>query len=183
MHNDATKYQENLLSSAGRWETVLQFAEWYRKNGLPFMPAAGSHVITTDDAVAFPIFKYKNFQVELYVFTPSTVPKHSHPFVDVAQSYFDAESGTWSSFVELIYPKTHGGTDIIEKETLQQNKQLLLVFQKWPVGVNPCTLSAVWKGNTMGKMQEGLIRKFFPQAKIENGYADITVKADALEIL
>jgi hypothetical protein len=181
------KYKSGLdlsvLNKEAPWDTVMEFALWYQRVGFPMIPSSDGPVVTTDDAVAFPVFRYKNFQAELYVFTPSTVPKHAHPYVDVVQTYFHPASGAWTEFVELIYPQAHGGDEIVLDTALQNSKQLLLTLQKWPDGQTPHTLSAVWKGPTMGPLQEGLVRQFNPDCLLYPGYADITVKAQASAIL
>ena len=165
------------------WETVMEFALWYQRGGFPMIPSPDGPVMTTDDAISFPVFRHKNFQAELYVFTPSTVPKHAHPNVDVIQTFFNPLIGAWTPFMELIYPQTHGGDEIVLDPALQNSKQLLLTFQKWPEGQIPHTLSAVWKGPTMGALQEGLVRRFNQDCLIYPGYADVTVKSQVSAIL
>jgi hypothetical protein len=50
----------------------------------------------------------------------------------------------------------------------------LLAVQHWVNGMKPATVAAAWKGRTAGPLHDALIRRFFPEAMVLNGYADIT---------
>lgn len=170
---------EFLREAPPNWGSVYEFAQWVLSKNLPLCPMVGLEVIDTDDATAFPIYRHKNFQAELYVFRPSTVPAHSHPYVEVAQSRMSPEIGRWTDIKKVLsYPATHGGADFVPDPTMRDKVGLLMTFQKWPEGTTPSTLAAAWKGPLMGPKQEALVRRFFPNAYIESGYADITKVAE-----
>jgi len=49
----------------------------------------------------------------------------------------------------------------------------LFAFQHW-LTREPTTVAAMWKGETVGPLQEKLIKRFNPDAYVVDGYADIT---------
>lgn len=164
-----------LTDTAPNWSGVTDFAAWVLAAHLPLCPMRGLEVIDTDDAIAFPIFRHGQFQAELYVFTPSTVPPHSHPNVEVIQSLMHPAYGVWSAPKPVLtHPATHGGVDLLPGGLDRGAKYLLMTYQKWADGVPPTTLAAAWKGPLMGPKQEALVKRFFPDAYVTPGYADIT---------
>lgn len=174
----ASKQQEVLAEAQGCWRTLREFAEWYMGLGVPLLCPPDLEVYESDDALTFPVFRKDNFQVELYVlFNPVAVPEHGHPGVEVIQSFMAGGTNTkWGEFTPLlVHPMTHGGTDFVPfVRTAAPERKLLLTFEKWPVNTRPSTLAAAWKGQTVGPKQEALIRRFFPDAYVVDGYADIT---------
>ena len=69
--------------------------------------------------------------------------------------------------------ESHGAG--IRKESEERGYPLLAI-QHW-LERDPTTVASMWKGNTVGPKQEALIRRFNPDALIEDGWADITSKA------
>jgi hypothetical protein len=169
--------QQEMLASAPDWADVMDFAQWYGAQGFPLFPVKDFQVYVSDHAYAMPVFRHKNFQVEMYLFIPATVPQHAHPFVEITECHhFD---GKWNPFVPVLkYPEKHAGTDIIPAFDRQKMQGTMLTFEMWPKGATPSTIGAAWQGKTMGEGHEALIRRFFPEAYIKDGYADITRTAD-----
>jgi len=173
--------KQQVLDSVRDWDSVKDFAEWYSSFGFPLLCPSDFEVYISDDAITFPIFRYNNFQVELYILDNDyKIAEHSHPYVDVIQSVLDKNSQyNWSPInLTLIYPDTHGSGNFNvfnDPDIPNEDKRtLLLTFEKWPKNTKPSTLAAVWKGKLAGPLQEQLVRRFFPNAFIHNGYADIT---------
>jgi hypothetical protein len=166
------------MSQAKDWGSLREFAEWYMALGAPLMCPPDVEVYVTDDAVTFPIFRHKNFQVELYVLhNPLAVPLHGHPYVEVLQSFMTGDGDLeWSVFGDVLTPPAQHGGESFRKFTNNEapERKLLLTFERWPANSKPSTLAAVWKGDTVGPMQEQLIRRLFPKAYVVDGYADIT---------
>lgn len=172
---------EAQMTAPAEWADLREFAEWYMSLGAPLLCPSDTEVYVSDDALTFPIYRNGRYQVELYVLhNPLAVPQHSHPFVEVIQSYMTERDGTrWSELSPtLVYPDMHGGEDFRKfcREDRPERK-LLLTFERWPANVRPSTLAAVWQGDTVGPLQEALIRRFFPEAYVVPGYADITRSA------
>jgi hypothetical protein len=166
------------LAKLENWQSLEEFKDWYSSFNLPLAMPSNFEVYESDDALSFPLFRYKNFQVELYVlYNPIEVPAHSHPYVEVIQSSFNKTGIQYSP--KLVYPETHGSATFKEVFDACDNRLLLLTFEKWPINTRPSTIAAVWKGVTAGPKQEALIKRFFPNAYITKGYADITRSSDA----
>lgn len=177
MVEPVSKTRSDIYSKVRNWKDVKEFSQWYAEFGFPILCPPNLEVYITDDAITFPIFRYENFQVELYILNNAYhIPEHSHPYIEVIQSIPDETTGLWSEFTPpLIYPKTHGGTDFESLGVKDERKdRLMLTFEKWPKNVKPSTLAAAWKGYTIGPLHEQVIKKFFPNAYLKNGYVDIT---------
>jgi hypothetical protein len=149
------------------------------------MPPQGYQTFRTDDAVAVCTFRRGRYQAELYIVDdPVNVPEHEHPFVEVIQYFFDRDAGFGGLALPFqLGPKlSHGmshGAFAVERSFSGQG--MFLTLEKWPQGVTPSTVSAVWKGGTVGPLHDELIRRFFPDAYIKDGYADITRSIKGLE--
>lgn len=165
------------------WADLREFAEWYMSLGAPLLCPSDTEVYVSDDALTFPIYRNGRYQVELYVLhNPVAVPRHGHPYVEVIQSFMTGDADLhWSDLSPvLVHPEQHGGETFrkfVRSEAPE--RKLLLTFERWPEGVKPSTIAAVWKGDTVGPLQEALVRRFFPQAYVVPGYADITRAAEA----
>ena len=166
-----------------KWETVRDFARWWVDNGSPIAPPDET-VHLSDDATSFCLLRCGQFQVELYLIHPApNLPIHGHPDVEVIKMRLDQFHINEDNVLHtkkniasttLFQGETHGvGRNFKEHEGVTGGFGLL-AFQKWKEGLTPTTVAARWKGNTVGKKQEALIRKFTPEAYIHNGYADTT---------
>jgi hypothetical protein len=76
----------------------------------------------------------------------------------------------------LYRGESHGAGTRLEAETIGFP---LIAFQYWE-DRDPCTIAAMWKGPTVGPLQEALIRRFHPDAYVVDGYADITRSKDEM---
>lgn len=165
------------------WGSLEEFTQWYIDAGMPMMPPWDFETFRTDDASAIALFRKAPYQVEMYMIdNPVDVPFHEHPYVDVIQLWFDrSPSEDGNAKVGFLAPRlslgqAHGA--IAADDRIESNG-MILTFEQWPEGVKPSTISAVWKGNVVGPLHEQLIKRFFPDAYVKDGYADITRKADA----
>ncbi len=159
------------------WKTTEEFAKWYIDNNLPFQPPPGVEVFISDDATAFCMYRNGQFQVELYLVHPQpSVPTHEHPGVEVIEV---AVTNTIVNMIPVLKNGQSHGSGIREKA----NKvgYPLVSIQQWHPKLAPTTVAAQWKGKTVGPKQEALIRRFYPDAYIKDGYADVTRKNNELE--
>lgn len=173
------------------WAGVQEFAHWWCNAGMPLLPPAGAEVFLSDDATALSVFRRGRFQVEMYLIHPKpNLQNHEHPGVEVIKmrvdGVFSPDSGplsypaTWGRMSPVLHKgQAHGNGAAVFGETLGFP---LLAFQHWQ-DREPCTVAAAWKGPTVGPKQEALIRRFFPEAFVERGYADITKPHNYRELL
>lgn len=155
------------------WGNVKEFAEWWMKVGMPMKFPPNPEVFMSDDATAVCMFRHGRFQVELYLIHPQPkVPEHEHPGVEVIKmSLTHAEHPIMSN--TLHNGESHGAGTRVEAEKLGFP---LIAFQHW-LTRDPTTIASMWKGPTVGPLQEALIKRFNPDAYVVEGYADITRKA------
>ena len=152
------------------WNNVEEFADWWLRAGMPIKFQKGSEVFLSDDATSIALFRKGRFQVELYLIHPCPkVPKHEHPDVEVIKMRLDGMKYPYLSNT-LRNGESHGSGLILEAE---DKGYPLLAIQHW-LTRDPTTIASMWKGNTVGPLQESLIKRFNPDAYINNGYADIT---------
>ncbi len=168
------------------WPDVRAFADWWCASGWPILPPEGAEVFLSDDATAFCLFRRGRFQVEFYMIHPNPLlQEHEHPGVEVIKMRIDGVYAPAKGAFEL--PPQWGSMSPILKRGQAHGSGArtfgerlgfpLLAFQHWQ-DHEPSTVAAAWKGETVGPKQEDLIRRFFPNAWVERGYADITKPAD-----
>jgi len=166
------------------FKTIEEFVLWYFDVGMPFLLPPITEVFLSDDATSSCLFRYKQFQVELYMIHPNPlIPIHEHPDVENVE----IPSSLWASFTKEDIAnhlqkngQSHGNSF---KERAKSTGFLLLSFQKWKDGLEVTTIASKWKGHTAGQKHESLIRRFNPDALVINGYADTSSKQVKEEIL
>lgn len=173
-----TIYKLPTLDIPKSWNDVQEFCDWYMENNMPIRFDSETEIFCSDDATSFCLFKHGNFQVEMYLIHPSPlVNMHEHPNVEVIKLPIHEGFGESSSVLKM--GMSHGaGMRMVGA----QKGFPLLAFQHWKKD-KPSTVAAAWKGKTVGPKHEDLIRRFYPNALILNGYADITKPSNYLEVL
>ena len=175
--------------SLPKWETVVEFAKWWIREGSPILPP-DNIVNCSDDATSMALFRYGQFQVELYMIHPLPhLPKHEHPGVEVIKMRLDnyQEVGEGlrvlgdrkMSAPPLLAGEAHGLGKNFKEERDAKGPNTgggfgLLAFQKWDEGLTVTTVASRWKGTTVGPMQRAMIKGLNPDAVIEGRYADTT---------
>lgn len=173
------------------WAGVQEFAHWWCDAGMPFLPPRGAEVFLSDDATALCVFRRGRFQVELYLIHPRPhLQNHEHPGVEVIKMRIEGTVSPSKGAFEL--PETWGRmAPVLRKGQAHGSGAAafgevygfpLFAFQHW-IDHEPSTVAAAWKGPTVGPRQESLIRRFFPDAFVERGYADITKPANYRALL
>ena len=145
-------------------KTVDEFADWYRSVGMPYNPSANALTIESDDATATEMYRSGRFQVEAYLMLAGRFSsKHAHPNVDV-RIFINNE------FVDKSYDmELHGGSLFGSRDTAYT----MISIQRWDEGV-PITSAAIhWVGYTAGPKHDKLISKYYPNALVKEGYADV----------
>lgn len=155
------------------WANVDEFADWWLRSGMPIKFPDGAEVFLSDDATSVALFRQGRFQVELYLIHPNPmVPVHEHPGVEVIKVRLSNRKYPYLSNT-LHAGESHGAGVRLEAE---ERGYPLLAIQHW-LTREPTTIASMWKGKTVGPKQEGLIKRFNPDAYISSGYADITKPA------
>lgn len=162
------------LAIPDSWTDVKDFADWWMAAGMPMIYPTNPEVFRSDDATAIAIFRHGRFQVELYLIHPHPkVPDHEHPGVEVIKMSMTHAKVPIMSNV-LRDGESHGAGSRLEAEKIGFP---LIAFQHWKTR-EPTTIASMWKGPTVGPLQEELIKRFNPDAYVVDGYADITRKHD-----
>lgn len=162
------------------WDGVSSFCEWWCENGMPMIVPAGAIVYATDNAASVAVFRKGQFQVELYLIHPKTpLPEHGHPGLDVIQMRLDANEMWGFKAPVLKSGDTHsGGSGALSGD----GGMMIVVFEHW-LDKEPTSAAIAWSGYTVGPIHEDLIRKHYPDAFVERGYADITKPSNYRELL
>lgn len=157
----------------GDWATVQEFADWWVGAGMPIIFPKDPEIFLTDDATAVCLFRNGQFQVELYLIHPNPkVPMHEHPEVEVIKMSLTTDKGPVMSNV-LTNGEAHGAGQRMSAKDIGFP---LVAFQHW-LTREPTTIASMWKGPTVGPLQEALIKRFTPDAYVVDGYADTTRKS------
>lgn len=153
-------------------ESVDEFAEWYISNNMPFQPSPEALTVESDDAVATEMFRHGRFQVEAYLMLAGKFsPPHAHPYVDV-RIYVDGEKTSSTYHMDV-----HGVADF----GTRSKAYTLVSIQKWDEGI-PITSAAIqWCGYTAGSKHDALIKSYYPEACIKEGYADVRLSFNKKE--
>ncbi len=152
------------------WANFKDFAEGWMHTGRPIIFPSNPEVFVSDDATAVSLFRKGRFQVEMYLIHPHPkVPEHEHPDVEVIKMRLGNTKTPIMSGV-LHNGEAHGAGMRMEAEKLGFP---LIAFQHW-LTREPTTIASMWKGPTVGPLQEALIKRFNPDAYVVEGYADIT---------
>lgn len=155
------------------WNNVTEFGVWWVKVGMPIRFPIGAEVFRTDDATAVSLFRQGRFQIEMYLIHPHPqLQDHEHPGVEAIKVRMGNNNEVIGFTDALTEGRSHGAGVRLEAETTGFP---LIAIQHWTTR-DPITIAAMWKGKTVGPMQENLIRRFHPDAYVIDGYADITRK-------
>lgn len=155
------------------WNSLTEFAEWYMNVKMPVMIPVDTFVYVTDDATATVLFRKGQFQVEIYLLHPySKVSTHSHPGVEL----FLVQIGNMDKKINWGFfgPILKDGETHENKQGSDEHGSVFLSFEKWNDNRKMTSASVNWKGKTEGPIHEALIKKHYPNAIVENGYADTT---------
>lgn len=169
------------------WASLEDFAQWYLDAGMPFMIQPDSRINRIDNGSTFSLFRKGPFQVELYILDDmTTITDHEHPCVDILQlDLYVADSEEVNETVAKFHPLLESGMSHGENAKFSGGKggTVMLAFERWPDDVVPGAICSVWRGPTMGPAHEEVIRSYFPNAYIKDGYADITRSAEEAELV
>ena len=143
------------------WNTVEEFAAWYKQNKYPIRPPFEDPIYVTDISYSYVLFREGQFQVELYLVRPNTAsPEHSHPGVDNIVLLWGGDIGSSADTIVPAMLGIHG--QIIKNgstHALHAGKKgcAVLSIEKWAEGMKPSSVSINWVGDPCGDVHHKLI--------------------------
>lgn len=144
------------------WQTVEEFADWYKLNNYPIKPPFEDPVYVTDISYSYVLFREGQFQVELYLVRPNTAsPEHSHPGIENIVLLWGGDIGhTTNTISPAIFGLT--GPTIRDNAThaLHAGNKgcAVLSIEKWADGKKPTSVSINWVGSPCGAIHDKLIK-------------------------
>jgi len=159
------------------WNTLEEFADWYKKEGFPIRPPFEDPVYVTDISYSYVLFREGQYQAELYLVRPNTSsPDHSHPGVENIIMIWGGDIHTRQNgkFVDLSTeyqePSPLGTNRLFgvcgEKLDDTQTHALIvgnkggafLSLEKWPEGVTPNSVTINWSGEPVDPSHGEIIK-------------------------
>ena len=162
----------NYLKIPDTWSSLREFGNWYMAQKMPIRIPEDSAVFNTGQVTSFVSFRQDVYQVELYVVNPNIkAAEHYHPDIELFMCQIGAMNsncalGTMGPVLNI--GESHGA------EFKSDKGAVFLTFEKWNPQVKMTSASVNWKGKTDGALHDSLIRQYYPNAYIKDGYADIT---------
>jgi hypothetical protein len=158
------------------WETLEEFAEWYKKEGFPIRPPFEDPVYTTDISYSYVLFREGQYQAELYLVRPNTSsPEHSHPGVeniimvwggdvsfsqegvynDLSEHYTEPSSQGTNKLFGMCGPNLKGTAT---HALFAGNKGgAFLSLEKWPKDKTPNSVTIHWQGDAVDPTHASII--------------------------
>lgn len=159
------------------WQTLEEFAQWYKDNGFPIRPPFEDPVYVTDISYSYVLFREGQYQAELYLVRPNTSsPEHSHPGVENIVMVWGGnvhtiQNGKLFDYSEHYTEPSENGTNKLfgmcsQKLTDDQTHALIagdkggafLSLEKWPEGVTPNSVTINWKGDPVDPTHRTMIK-------------------------
>jgi hypothetical protein len=147
------------------WNTIEEFADWYRDNGYPIRPPFEDPVYVTDISYSYVLYREGQYQAELYLVRPNvTSPEHSHPGVENIIMLWGGNlhttiNGTAADYSKFYEKPNDRGTNVLfglyqPKLTEEHTHSIsvgakggaFLSIEKWPEGVTPNSVTINWCG-------------------------------------
>ena len=150
------------------WQTVEEFASWYKANNMPMRPPKDDPVYVTEISMSYVLFRDGQFQAELYLVKPNTgSPQHSHPGIENIIMLMGGDITLEDkSGARLSPPK---GMDIfgLLGSTIRNGETHALLcgdkggaflsLEKWEEGIKPTSVTIRWEGDTCGDAHTALV--------------------------
>jgi hypothetical protein len=143
------------------WNTVEEFAAWYKQNKYPIRPPQEDSVYVTEISMSYVLFREGQFQAELYLVKPHTwSPEHSHPGVENIIMTWGGDIGTT---MNDIAPAIFGnqGPTIKDNDThalhAGDRGGAFLSLEKWDDEIKPTSVTIRWQGETCGESHTALV--------------------------
>lgn len=149
------------------WQTLEEFAHWYKSNNFPIAPPKQDPIYVTEISMSYVLFRQGQYQAELYLVKPNTgSPEHSHPNVENVIMLMGGNVGLRVNGVDNIPPDTADlfgvfGNVIRNGEThalcCGDKGGAFLSLEKWEDGILPTSVTIRWDGETCGDSHSNLV--------------------------
>ena len=160
------------------WNDVEEFADWYEKEGFPFLPPQNNAIYRTNNASVVVLYRKGQYQVELYIADADDVtPEHNHPGIESIIMYISGDGNTTLNGNAIADPTPFwnmtnlNGTSYLFKQRVRLDPKdthglstgprgfAFLSIEKWPDGITPTSVSVHWDGETTGEIHDAQISK------------------------
>jgi hypothetical protein len=149
------------------WQTVEEFASWYKNNGMPMRPPKEDQVYVTEISYSYVLYREGQYQAELYLVRPHTgSPDHSHPGVNNIIMLLGGDIGTKQNNIINLIPSDVDifgffGPTINSGDThalhVGERGGAFLSLEKWDDGIKPTSVTIRWEGDTCGDGHTALV--------------------------
>ena len=149
------------------WQTVEEFAAWYKANGMPIRPPKEDPVYVTEISMSYVLFREGQFQAELYLVKPNTgSPDHSHPGINNIIMLLGGDIGVKTNGVIDMVPSDIDifgllGQTINSGDThglhVGDRGGAFLSLEKWDDNIKPTSVTIRWVGETCGDAHTALV--------------------------
>lgn len=149
------------------WQTVEEFAAWYKANGMPMRPPKEDPVYVTEISYSYVLYREGQYQAELYLVRPNTgSPDHSHPGVNNIIMLMGGDIGTKQNNIVSLVPSDVDifglfGPTINSGDThslhVGERGGAFLSLEKWDEGIKPTSVTIRWQGETCGDAHTALV--------------------------
>ena len=149
------------------WQTVEEFAAWYKASGMPMRPPKEDPIYVTEISYSYVLYREGQYQAELYLVRPHTgSPDHSHPGVNNIIMLLGGDIGTKQNNVTTLIPP---GVDVFgllgqtinsgDTHALHVGERggAFLSLEKWDDGIKPTSVTIRWDGDTCGDAHTALV--------------------------
>jgi hypothetical protein len=159
------------------WNTLEEFAEWYKNEGFPIRPPFEDPVYITDISYSYVLFREGQYQAELYLVRPNTSsPDHSHPGIENIVMIWGGDVSTSQNgkFTDLSEHYTEPNSNGTNKLFGMQSEKLtdtgfhalvagskggaFLSLEKWPKEKRMTSVTIEWTGDAIDSSHADLIK-------------------------
>lgn len=160
------------------WNTVEEFANWYKEKGFPFKPPQNNSIYRTNNASAVVLWREGRFQAELYIADANDVtPEHSHPGVESVIVYLSGDGNTTINGEGVADPKpfwnmiNEDGTSVLYQQSIRIDPSdthglitgdrgfAFLSLEMWPEDIETTSVTVRWEGDTTGDVHDIQMKK------------------------
>jgi hypothetical protein len=162
-----TSFTQDSSYMEKKFETVIEFKDWWLKAGCPIRPPFANAIYTTEMSHTLVLYRVGPFQVELCTCKPnSQAPMHSHPGVDSYFIYltgnidFGLSDGSFTDSASLqregkggahllMGQGAHAMSGAMHTLKVKEEGGAFLSFEKWN-GRTPDSVTVNWEGDPIG---------------------------------
>ena len=155
-----------------KWNSLKEFALWYKQNNYPQLPPKISQVYQTDVSLSVCVFRHGLFQVEFYIAKPGFISsKHYHPFQQIIIFVGGSGKGRRGfnlneepSWVDMNFAQTGQIMNVLMPDQWHQicSSEHGLYFyncQLWPKTIDLSSAVVEYDGPSLGPLHNEILSK------------------------